>query len=122
VGWIYQALNATYAGRNTKRSLVMLPDGRTYSDLAAQKVRKQKQGHQYAERILTDLGAPELRQGENPAAWLKASLRTVGARRVQHKGCHRYLFPLGSTSRLRSRVRIGMDAQAFPKQADGGAL
>ena len=44
VGTIYQAHNGTYLGRGTARTLHLLPDGRVFSDRAAQKIRNSERG------------------------------------------------------------------------------
>jgi len=57
VGVIYQASNAVYTGLGTRRRLTLLPDGTVFSDRAAQKIRRQKRGHEGAERRLITFGA-----------------------------------------------------------------
>ena len=49
-GVVYQALNFQLAGATSPRRLTVLPDGTTFSDRAAQKVRSGDRGHDYAER------------------------------------------------------------------------
>lgn len=119
VGTIYQASNALYTGRGTARTLTLLPDGTVLNDRAAQKVRSGDQGHAYVEARLAALGARPLSGGEDPAVWLREALRQVGARRVRHRGAHRYLFRLGGTRRERERIPVGLPAHAaYPKQPD----
>lgn len=117
-GVIYQACNGIYTGRGTARSLIMLPDGSVLNARAAQKVRRQEQGHRYVEERLTSLGAAARRPGQDPASWLRSTLEQVGASRIRHRGPHRYLFPLGQTRRDRDRVLTGVSAQTYPKTAD----
>ncbi|MFI8192513.1 hypothetical protein ACIF8T_27695 [Streptomyces sp. NPDC085946] len=50
------------------------------SDRAAQKTRRQEQGHQYVEARLIALGAPVPRAGCNPAVWPQEALAAIGAR------------------------------------------
>jgi len=101
VGTIYQASNAVYTGRGTPRTLTVLRDTTVFSDRAAQKIRAQVKGHEYAEQLLIAYGARARRAGETPAAWLAQALADVGARRVRHHGNHRYAFRMGTTKRQR---------------------
>lgn len=98
VGTIYQASNAAYTGRGTARTIKLLPDGTVLHDRAAQKVRKQEQGHEYVEARLMSLGAPAPRAGCDPALWLRDALHAVGARNLRHCGPHRYVFDSARTS------------------------
>ena len=95
-GVVYQALNFRLAGATGPRRLTVLPDGTTFSDRAAQKVRSGDRGHDYAERRLVTLGATPLNDGEDPRRWLADALATVGARRLSHPGNHRYCTTLGA--------------------------
>ncbi|WP_260608966.1 hypothetical protein [Streptomyces sp. WAC 01325] len=118
-GWIYQSTNGVYAGRATARTIKLLPDGSVFHDRAAQKVRRQEQGHEYAEAQLIALGAPVPRAGFNGAAWLREALVAVGARNVRHRGAHRYVFRLGRSRREREQVKLGLPArQPYPKRPD----
>ncbi|MET9462240.1 hypothetical protein ABZY05_45785 [Streptomyces canus] len=119
VGTIYAATNAVYAGRATARTVKLLPDGTVFHDRTAQKIRRQEQGHQYAEAQLIALGAPVPRAGCSPALWLREALAAVGARNVRHRGAHRYVFRLGRNRREREQIKLGLPAQRpYPKQAD----
>ncbi|MGW0569863.1 Mom family adenine methylcarbamoylation protein [Streptomyces tauricus] len=89
-GWIYQATNGVYSGRATARTIKILPDGTVFHDRAAQKVRRQEQGHEYAEAQLIALGAPVPRAGCNRSVWLREALVAAGARNVRHRGAHRF--------------------------------
>lgn len=115
VGVIYQAVNAVYTGRATRRTLTLLPDGTVFSARSAQKIRRQECGHEYAERTLIAWGARPPRTGEKPAAWLAAALGDVHARRLRHPGNHRYLFRLG-TRRERTRTVIALRPRPYPKK------
>lgn len=97
VGTIYQATNAIYGGRGTGRTLTLLPNGEVFNDRAKQKVRGQERGHEHVERKLIALGAPVLRAGQNPTQWLNDALTSIGTR-LRHRGCHRYVFPVGTRS------------------------
>ncbi|MFE5406826.1 hypothetical protein ACFQ9Z_37155 [Streptomyces sp. NPDC056580] len=46
-----QATNAVYMGRATPRTVKLLPNGVVLNERMAQKVRRQEQGHEYAERL-----------------------------------------------------------------------
>jgi hypothetical protein len=74
-----------------------------------QKIRKQRPGHEAAERRLIErYGARAMRAGENPAAWLRGAVRNdpaVGITLVRHGGCHRYLRIHG-TRRQTAQVKI----------------
>jgi hypothetical protein len=116
VGYIYQATNAIYTGCGKPGIITVLPDGLVLSDRSAAKIRRRDQGHEYAERILTDRGARPMRVGECPSAWLRAAVEEAGGRRIRHPGCHRYVFQLGRNRRARERVRVGLPSLAYPKQ------
>lgn len=119
VGTIYQASNAAYTGRATARTIKLLPDGTVLNDRAAQKVRKQEQGHEYVEAKLMALGAPAPRAGANPALWLRDALQAVGARNLRHHGAHRYVFRLGKNRRERDRITLGYpEMKPYPKRPD----
>ena len=86
-----------------------------FSDRAAQKVRAQVKGHEYAEQLLVGRGARRRRSGERPAAWLAEALDEAGARRVRHPGCHRYAFPIGTGRWARAAVRVALAPRPYPK-------
>ncbi|WP_143626223.1 hypothetical protein [Streptomyces viridosporus] len=89
------------------------------SDRAAQKVRRQEQGHQYVEARLIALGAPVPRAGCDPAVWLRKALTAISARTVRHTRRHRFIFPLGQNRRQRARIKIGIDARPpYPRRPD----
>ncbi|MFI6658036.1 hypothetical protein ACIBL8_21235 [Streptomyces sp. NPDC050523] len=118
VGTIYQASNAAYCGRATARTLKLLPDGTVFNSRAAQKIRRQEQGHEYAAAQHIRLGAPVPRAGADPALWLRDALLAVGARNVRHAGPHRYVFRLGRKRREREGIRLGIDRRPYPKCPD----
>lgn len=117
IGTIYQASNATYAGRGTARTLVLLPDGRVLNDRSVQKVRKQERGHEHVERMLVAFGARAPKAGENPAAWLADALDAIGITRLRHRGNHRYCFRIGTRSQRRA-VHIALPSVPYPKEID----
>lgn len=119
VGTIYQATNAVYMGRATPRTVKLLPNGVVLNERMAQKVRRQEQGHEYAERLLIGLGAPPLRAGVDPKVWLREALVAVGARNQRHRGVHRFVYRLGRNRRERESIRLGLPTVgAFPKVPD----
>lgn len=117
-GVVYTALNMTYTGRGTARYLTVLPDGRSISDRALQKVRARERGHEYVERRLIGLGAAVPRAGQDPADWLVQALEDVSARRIRHRGNHRYVTTLGQTRRDRAGVRVALPALPAPRLPD----
>ncbi|QCX82233.1 hypothetical protein C9F11_43265 (plasmid) [Streptomyces sp. YIM 121038] len=83
-----------------------------------QKIRRQEQGHEYAQARLIALGAPLPRAGCDPACWLREALAAVEARNVRHRGAHRFVFRLGSR-REREQIKLGFSPlQPYPKQVD----
>ncbi|MFJ8158488.1 hypothetical protein [Streptomyces sp. NPDC094468] len=101
----------------------LLPDGTVFHDRAAQKIRRQEQGHEYAEAQLLALGAPVRRAGCPPNVWLREALIAVGARNVRHRGPHRFVIRLGRNRREREQIRLGLPAQQpYPKAVDPGEL
>ncbi|MGA5508963.1 hypothetical protein [Streptomyces umbrinus] len=118
VGTIYQASNAAYCGRATARTVKLLPDGTVFNGKAAQKIRKQEQGHEYAAAQLIRLGAPVPRAGSDPALWLREALLAVGARNIRHAGPHRYVFRLGRNRRERNSIELGIEPGPYPKRPD----
>ncbi|MEV4868557.1 hypothetical protein [Streptomyces syringium] len=119
VGTIYQATNAVYMGRATPRTVKLLPNGVVLNERMAQKVRRQEQGHEYAERMLIGLGAPVPRAGVDPKVWLREALVAVGARNLRHRGVHRYGYRLGRDRREREQIRLGLPVGGtYPKVPD----
>lgn len=115
-GTIYQALNATYLGRGTARTLTMLPDGTTLTARARQKVIAGERGHAGVIARLVALGAPAPAPEQALGAWIDTALRAVGARRVPHPGNHRYAFTVARSRRERTRTLIGLPSRVYPKR------
>lgn len=114
-GLIYQASNAHYAGRSAARLITLLPDGTTLSDRAISKIRRQESGHAYAERRLIALGArPRTGGAAGAASWLNDALHEIGAIRVRHGGCHRYI--LAATRAQRRALRARLADQPYPRR------
>jgi hypothetical protein len=109
VGYIYQGGGYLQAGRGARRTQWQLPDGAYLNGITMQKIRKQRPGHEAAERrLVDDYDARPRHAGENPATWLRDAVRddpAVGITLVRHGGCHRYLKPLG-TRRQAAQVKI----------------
>lgn len=116
VGTIYQAANGYHAAqRSTPRTLHVDRAGRVVSARALQKIRKQEQGHEYAERQLVRAGAHAPRAGEDMRAWLRQALTDAGYQRVRHPGNYRYLFAVGRRNE-RSRSTFGFPSAPYPKE------
>jgi hypothetical protein len=114
IGITYQAGNAVFAGRSAARTKVLLPNGEVLADRAMSKVRNREQGHEYVERRLVGLGARPPRPAQDPTRWLRTALEDVGARRLRHGGCYRYLFVLGPGHRRR-RAQLARLGAPYPK-------
>lgn len=108
-GTIYQAKGATYLGRARARMLTVLPDGTVLNDRARAKLVAGDRGWRHVAARLVDLGAVAP-VGVPDVVWLAEALQQIGAERVRHGGNLRYAFP------LERRVRLGMEAEPFPKR------
>lgn len=115
LGTIYQASNAIFTGRAYARTLWVLPDGTVFNGQALQKIREQKRGHDYAERVLIGWGARPMRDGEDPRAWLAEARTAAGVTFFRHPGVLRYVFTLGATRRDRRAVRVALPSLPYPK-------
>ena len=69
-GQIYQALNASYFGRASKSTLLILPNGRSFSPRALSKIRNNEVGKAYAISQLIEAGAPKPLSGESGAEYV----------------------------------------------------
>lgn len=140
VGIVHKALNFTYAGRGTRRTLVLLPDATALSARAMAKVTGGERGAAGVIARLVAHGAPhpdtvpatELLRRSGPQTsdltpalirrlWLRLALHAVHARRVAHPGNHRYLLRIGTRAQ-RTRTVIGLAAGPYPKPAADLAL
>ena len=101
VGTVYQALNATYAGRSSAATLRLLPDGRVLSARALAKIRARDQGWRYSAAMLELAGADPLDDHEDAAAWVRRWVPAV-TRKLRHHGNHVYVWALDK--RLRPRL------------------
>jgi hypothetical protein len=111
VGTIYQASNAVYVGRGSRRTLHMLPDGTVFSARAASKIRQRERGWRYAAAQLERFGVPPLSSTADAAAWLRDALKQV-ARTTRHPGNHKYAWALAKRDR-----RLLPASQPYPKVA-----
>jgi hypothetical protein len=112
-GTIYQAHNGIYLGRGTARSLHLLPDGRVFSERAAQKIRNSERGWKYAAAQLESFGATTVPVDPSERTdWLNASLQSL-ATRVRHKGNHKYAWPLNVAIRRQLPASL-----PYPKSLD----
>lgn len=98
IGTIYQAFNGTYLGQAPTRTLRLLPDGRTFSARAMQKIRTRDQGWEYSVAQLVAVGAPPLRSQDDSREWLRTWLPLV-TRAVRHPGNLKYAWGLNKRSR-----------------------
>jgi hypothetical protein len=112
-GIIYQAFSGKYLGRGTARTLRLLPDGRVFSDRAAQKIRAGEQGWRYAASQLERFGigaAPE--DPEARRIWLRTATELLTTP-VRHRGNHKYAWALDKS--LRSSIQASFP---YPKTLD----
>lgn len=96
IGTIYQAHNAVYLGRGTARTLRLLPDGRTFSARAIQKIRAGERGWEYAARELIAAGANPV-DGDR-REWLAREMPRI-TRPLRHEGNHKYAWAIDKKSR-----------------------
>jgi hypothetical protein len=109
LGVIYQAHNARYLGRGSRRTLRLLPDGRVFSARAISKIRSADQGWRYSAAILEGIGARPL-AGSDPREWLASELPRL-TRTIRHPGNHRYAWTL----QRRHRAHLA-PVEPYPKR------
>jgi hypothetical protein len=90
LGVIYQALSATYTGRSTARTVIVLPDGHVLPARSIAKFVAGDRGADGFERRIAALGASQRPAGADRRAWLRTALEQIGARRQRHPGTHRF--------------------------------
>jgi hypothetical protein len=116
VGNVYQATNAVYGGRASKRALWIMPDGTCFSERAMSKLRKRERGYRYAIEQLVAAGADRpLDIGQDLTEWMMVSLAKVG-RRIKHGGNHRYLWAINK------KLRKQIEALALTVEDDDGNI
>ncbi|TCB90470.1 hypothetical protein E0H26_26980 [Micromonospora zingiberis] len=127
VGHVYRVTRGKYLGRGTARTVTILPNGTVLTARAVQKVRAGERGAAGVRARLMALGArplPEMvaeyaRAGADltPGEWLELALAQIGARRVRHRGCHRFVWPVGDKG-WRRRCPIGLVELPYPLATD----
>ncbi|HEY5246718.1 MAG TPA: hypothetical protein VIJ60_13690, partial [Acidimicrobiales bacterium] len=85
---------------------------------ALTKVRTGERGTDYVERRLVAYGARPLRAGDDRRRWVLDALDAVGARRVRHRGNHRFAFAIGRSRGDRRRLVPAMTSLPYPKARD----
>ena len=113
VGTIYQAFNGCYLGRGTARTLRLLPDGRVFSDRAAQKIRAGERGWRYVAAQLEEFGAGLAPfDPDHRTQWLADALNQLTTR-IRHRGNHKYAWALDKHMRKQLPESL-----PFPKALD----
>ena len=110
IGQIYQALNATYFGRASKSTLLLLPSGRVMSPRALGKIRRGERGRIYATEQLVRGGAPPPYQGESGESYVKRVSACFS--KIRHQGNLAYGW------RFDRRVKFRLPVLPYPKSAD----
>ena len=103
VGSLYAVMAARYIGRSSRRTNLILPDGRPISSRALSKIRNAECGQRYAIDDLLRAGARPPAPGEERSVWLALLERSGFLRRQRHPGCHAYVFPLTRAAWLAAR-------------------
>lgn len=119
VGIVYQAGNFLHKGRGRARTLLIARrTGQIVSERALSKIRSSDRGTEYALRQLRDLGAPPMRPGEDPAAYV-TRVRTCDAfAQFRHPGNLIYVAAVGLPAQRRA-WRTGMaPGLPYPKLPD----
>lgn len=100
-GTVYQAANATFAGRSEARWQHIAPTGEVVSRRMLNKIRQGHQGWQYGVDWLRERGAPVQGTAEPSRGWVDRVLSAW--RRVYHPGNLAYVF--GLDDRAKSALR-----------------
>ncbi len=96
-GVIYQASNAAFLGRSSRRRITFLPNGTIASARALSKIRNEERGWRYAQHQLLDAGLDARNEHESHRAWLDRVLPTCT--HVIHPGNFVYAFGLDVQTR-----------------------
>lgn len=104
-GMIYQALSARFLGRSSKRTILMMPNGRLFSARALSKIERLESGWQYAQNQIIDAGGSERRIAEEPGAWINRLKAEGFFRKVRHPGNFVYAFGLTRSARIAMRTK-----------------
>lgn len=94
VGTIYQAHNAIYQGRASRRVLVLDGAGRVVSGRALSKLRNGERGEGHVYDRLRAAGAPKRMPMESGAAYVARALSEGPFNRLSHPGNHAYVWGL----------------------------
>jgi hypothetical protein len=120
VGGIYAVMGSRYIGRSSRRTDLIMPDGRPISSRAISKIRNAECGQRYAMEDLIRAGARPPRGGETRAGWLADLERCGFLRRFRHPGCHAYLFPLTKAAKIAARKVPNLPYPALDRAAQQG--
>lgn len=120
VGGIYAVMGSHYLGRSSRRTDLIMPDGRPISPRAVSKIRNAECGQRYAMESLLQAGARPPREAESRGAWLADLERNGFLRRSRHPGCHTYLFPLTRAAKLAARSRPSLPYPVLDRAAADG--
>lgn len=104
IGVIYQAANAVYLGRGSKRTLVLSASGEVISERSLSKLRNGERGENYVREMLAGLGAPRQMRGESGEAYVARLLASDTFRRVRHPGNHTYAWSLNKKIQIESKA------------------
>jgi hypothetical protein len=115
LGIIYQAHNAVYLGRGDRRTLRIMPDGRSFNHRAEQKIRGRESGWKYAAHQLEAHGAEPLTEAMDANGWLDVWVPRL-TRPLRHLGNHKYAWAVDKA--LRRHLQKSLP---YPKQTDRGA-
>ena len=86
VGTIYKAVNATYRGRSSVRTLWISPAGISFPDRMLSKVRQEERGARYARLKLAEAGAPGQWMREAGADYVTRLKECGWLRTLRHPG------------------------------------
>lgn len=111
IGQIYQALNATYFGRASRSTLLLLPNGRVMSPRALSKIRRRERGHVYATAQLIKGGAPSPFTGESGESYVARVSECFS--KIRHRGNLAYGW------RFDRHVKFKLPALPYPKREQG---
>lgn len=105
-GMIYQALSAKFLGRSSKRTNLMMPNGRLFSARALSKIDRMESGWQYAESQVIEAGASKREFLESPGDWIKRLKKEGFFSKIRHPGNFVYTFGLTKAAKIALRTKI----------------
>lgn len=131
IGHVYRVTGGRYLGRGTARTITVLPDGTVLTARGQSKLCRGERGVAgvrarlvlLGARPLADMVADYAQMGVEltPAEWLDLALVQVGATRVRHRGCHRFVWPVGDQG-WRRRCPIGLVELPYPFTLDPAVI